>query len=217
LTSGLAGFFISTALIVVFGEIIPQALCSRHALAIGSRMVPHVRVLLALFYAFAKPIAFVLDCTVGEDMGTIFSKRELEKILVIHVKRQMLHPSEGHIVRGAMKNKTKQVGRIMKSVEQIYTLPARIRLDSDKIKEIYKHGFSRIPVWDKGINDIIGIVFVKDFVYINQKEEIPLYDFVQVFGHGIHRVWVDSPLGEVLQVFKKGKLHMALVSIIEDQ
>lgn len=43
LLSGLAGFLVATAAIVLLGEILPQALCSRSALKMGARAVPLVR------------------------------------------------------------------------------------------------------------------------------------------------------------------------------
>jgi metal transporter CNNM len=39
LTDGLMGFFLSTALIVIFGEIVPQAVCSRYGLQIGAKII----------------------------------------------------------------------------------------------------------------------------------------------------------------------------------
>jgi len=36
-------------------------------------------------------------------------------------------------------------------------------------------------------------------------------NFVHIFGRGVHRVWPDSNLGDVLQAFKKGRMHLALV------
>ncbi|KAJ0404751.1 hypothetical protein P43SY_005575 [Pythium insidiosum] len=123
LTSGLVGFLTSTVLIVLFGEIIPQAVFSRHALAVGAQLVSLVKVLLAVFYVAAKPISVALDAALGADVGTIFSKRELQKLLEIHVKQQMLHPHEGHIVRGAMGFRQKPVGEVMVPARRIFALP----------------------------------------------------------------------------------------------
>jgi len=46
LTSGLVGFLVSTFVIVIFGEICPQSLCSRYPLEIGSASIPVVKVFL---------------------------------------------------------------------------------------------------------------------------------------------------------------------------
>ena len=67
MTSGLMGFLTSTIVIVIFGEIIPQASCSRYALRIGSMAVPMVRVIMVLLYPFAKPIASALDWLLDEE------------------------------------------------------------------------------------------------------------------------------------------------------
>ena len=58
---GAVGFISSTFLIVIFGEIIPQAACSRYALQIGSKTVPLVKVIMFLVYPIAAPLAFALD------------------------------------------------------------------------------------------------------------------------------------------------------------
>merc|ERR1719203_785331 len=76
ISSGLTGFLLSTTLIVIFGEILPQACCSRYALQVGARTVPLVKCLLGLFYVFTKPISIVLDCMLGDEIGMVLSRTE---------------------------------------------------------------------------------------------------------------------------------------------
>ncbi|TMW60487.1 hypothetical protein Poli38472_000529 [Pythium oligandrum] len=212
LTSGLVGFILSTVTIVVCGEIIPQAVFARHALSVGARLIPLVNVILMLFYAFARPVAIVLDYFLGADVGTIFSKRELQKLLEIHVRQQMLKPHEGHIVRGAMNYHQKRVSDIMVPVHKLFSLPiSSFYVFWPTIKRIYQSGFSRVPVWDKDPNDITGVFFVKDLVLIDPTEGVPLEDFARVFARAAHRVWSEAKLGEVLKAFKAGNIHMVLV------
>tara|TARA_B110000305_G_C19310498_1_gene573731 strand:- start:403 stop:984 length:582 start_codon:yes stop_codon:yes gene_type:complete len=79
LTSGTTGFLMSTGVIVVFGEIIPQAACSRYALAVGAKAVPIVRVIRALFFVLAKPLALGLDYFLGKEIGTYYDKEEVSE------------------------------------------------------------------------------------------------------------------------------------------
>lgn len=65
LTNGLVGFILSTSIITVFGEIVPQAICSRYGLVIGYYLCPMVLVTEILLYVVAKPIAMMLDCALG--------------------------------------------------------------------------------------------------------------------------------------------------------
>ena len=88
--------------IVIVGEIIPQASCSRYALRVGAFFAPSVKVLLVVLYPFAKPIAWVLDRVLGEEVGTLYSKRELESLLSQHVALNLLHPREAAIMAGAI-------------------------------------------------------------------------------------------------------------------
>ena len=54
LTSGLVGTLVTTALILIFGEILPQSVCSRHALAIGACTLPIVQVFIVLCYPVVR-------------------------------------------------------------------------------------------------------------------------------------------------------------------
>ena len=71
ITSGLVGFALSTIFIVIFGEIIPQATFSRHALFVGANTVGLVKVFIVMMYIVAKPLAMILDHFLGEELGTV--------------------------------------------------------------------------------------------------------------------------------------------------
>lgn len=62
LTSGIIGFLVSTVAIVLFGEIFPQALCSRHPLHIGAKAVPLVS---TCCWFFIDPLSYVYKATLG--------------------------------------------------------------------------------------------------------------------------------------------------------
>jgi metal transporter CNNM len=64
---GLAGFFISTIINVLSGEIIPQAVCSRYALQIGAATVYMIYVFTATTIIITYPISKVLDKVLGEE------------------------------------------------------------------------------------------------------------------------------------------------------
>lgn len=69
MTSGLVGFFSSTILIVIFGEIIPQASCSRHALLIGYYTIYITKFFMLVLFFAAYPLGLLLDYALGDDLG----------------------------------------------------------------------------------------------------------------------------------------------------
>jgi len=208
---GIAGFLVSTAVIVVFGEIIPQAACSRYALQIGSRAVPVVKGIMFLLLPLAVPLGWALDKLLGQELGTTYSNAELTKLLEIHVKEGRFGPETGTAMTGALRYHDVAVKEVMTPLEQTYMLSADTRLGFDTIAEIFRTGFSRIPVYEVSKDNIIGLLFTKDLIFIDPEDETPVRSFVGIFGRGLHVVWPDDRLGDVLRDLKKGHSHMALV------
>ena len=83
--AGIGGFVFSTVGITFFGEIIPQAYFSRHAMRVGARLAPLIRFYQILFYIVAKPCAIVLDGWIGKEGPTFFRERDIEIILEKHI------------------------------------------------------------------------------------------------------------------------------------
>ncbi|CAM9429313.1 unnamed protein product [Pylaiella littoralis] len=211
LTSGLVGFALATVIITIFGEIIPQAVCSRHALRIGSKVVPLVKGIIFLLYPVTKPLSLMLDKMLGDEIGTIHSRKELSELLKIHVQHGAIDVETGREVAGAMNYKEHTVREVMTPVKDCFMLSVSEKLNFKTLSVIFKSGFSRIPVFAKDHNDVIGLLFTKDLIFIDPDDETPLKNFVQIFGRAVTVVWPDYTLGDVLNVFKQGKSHLGLV------
>ncbi|KAG5182278.1 hypothetical protein JKP88DRAFT_269955 [Tribonema minus] len=211
LAGGLLGFACSTILITIFGEIVPQAVCSRHALQIGAAVGPVMYVMMVLFYPICKPLAFILDKCLGEEVGTIHTRTELRELLNIHVKHGAIDVETGREMAGALKYKDLLVRAVMTPKEKVFMLSADARLDYRTVRAIFGTGFSRIPVHGASTDDIVGLLFTKDLIFIDPVDATPVKNFIQVFGRAVHAVWPDQPLGDVLKVFKGQRAHMAIV------
>jgi len=211
LFGGIIALVGSTIMIVIMGEIVPQALCSRYALQIGSAVVPLIRVIVFMIYPFAYPMAFVLNMFLGEELVTTYSSGEMRKLLQIHVQEGRFDQETGQAMTGALKYKDISVKSVMTPREKAFMLDVDERLNFATIAKIFKTGYSRIPVYEVSMNNIIGLLFVKDLIFIDPEDETSVRSFVQIFGRGVHVVWPDDKLGDVLRELKKGKSHMALV------
>jgi CBS domain containing-hemolysin-like protein len=118
MTSGLMGFLISTLVIVIFGEITPQAICARYALAIGANAIPVVMVFQLLLSPITIPIAKMLDCMLGEEIGSIHSTAELVNLLRIHVDHDAVDEEQGDIMIGAVTYKDKKIHEVMTPLDR---------------------------------------------------------------------------------------------------
>ena len=99
--AGVYGFVFSTVGITFFGEIIPQAYFSRHAMKVGAMLSPVMRVYQVLLYPVAKPCALILDGWIGSEGPTFYRERDIEIILEKHIHEQSseISANEG---RGAL-------------------------------------------------------------------------------------------------------------------
>ena len=77
-----AGFFISTAVIVVFGEIVPQAICTRHGLKAGAYLSWLLWITMGLTFIIAFPIAAILDKILGDEGDAALNKGKMKKVFL---------------------------------------------------------------------------------------------------------------------------------------
>ena len=216
LFGGVVGAVVSTIVILIFGEIAPQAVCSRYALFIGSHAVPIVKVIICIFYPVAKPLAMTLDYALGDELAMTYSSKELIKLLQIHVDQNMLDHDTANTMTGALNYKNLPVRDVMTPLNNVYMLKMDDKLNFETIAKIFKAGYSRIPVYEVSPNNVVGLLFVKDLIFIDPEDETAVADFIEIFGRGVHVVWPDDKLGDVLVELKRGRSHMALVRDVQD-
>jgi len=214
---GIVGFILSTFLIVIFGEIIPQALCSRYALRIGSATIPLVKAIRLCFLIIAWPLAKGLDLMLGRELATTYSNAEMIELLNVHVKENVIDQEEANAMAGALTYKHICVKEAMTAMEQTYMLGVDEKLSFDLIGKIFKTGYSRIPIFEISRNNIIGLLFVKDLIFLDPEDNVPIRSFIQIFGRNVHLVWPDDTLGDVLTELKKGKSHIAVVRDVNNK
>lgn len=82
---GIAAFLFSTVFITAFGEIMPQAYFSRHALRTAAFLSPVLQFYQIILFPFAKPIALVLDRWLGKEGVQFYKERELMEMIDIHI------------------------------------------------------------------------------------------------------------------------------------
>ncbi len=209
LSTGVIAVVVSTGLIVIFGEILPQATISRYALIVGAKTVWIVHIFRVLLFPICFPIAKFLDWILGEEMPTIWSRRELEEIIKTHEGsgHSNLDADEERIILGAMNFSGKFVEEIMTPKSVIFMLEVGDVLDKSLLNKIKNTGFTRIPVFKKHDDDIVGVLYVKDLIGINPGIKAG----VICRKKNILRVSTKDNLDNLLNTFIRRKVHIAFV------
>jgi CBS domain containing-hemolysin-like protein len=188
LNGWLAGL-ISTLLIVIFGEIMPQALFSKNALGWTNAFAPLLRVMIAVTYIVSKPLQVLLDKLFPRQRARLQSRQELGLLVNEHLVSEAseLDDNEIEIMRGALGLSEKRVRDIMTDIRHTYWLTPDTMLDEAKIDEIKEKAFSRIPIFNKSLTKCYGILLMKNLIDVDfddkelRVDDMPLYP-VQLVG-----------------------------------
>ncbi|KAG6575016.1 DUF21 domain-containing protein, partial [Cucurbita argyrosperma subsp. sororia] len=202
---------LSVTFVLAFGEVIPQAICTRYGLAVGANFVCLVRVLMVICYPIAYPIGKVLDCLLGHNEA-LFRRAQLKALVSIHSleagKGGELTHDETTIISGALDLTEKTAEEAMTPIESTFSLDVNSKLDWEAMGKILARGHSRVPVYAGNPKNIIGLLLVKSLLTVRPETETPVS---AVSIRRIPRVPSDMPLYDILNEFQKGSSHMAAV------
>lgn len=212
LFSAWGAILISVTLILLFGEIIPQSVCSRHGLAIGASLAPVVRILICICFPIAYPISKLLDCVLGKGHAALFRRAELKTLVNLHGneagKGGELTHDETTIIAGALELTEKNAKDAMTPLSQTFAVDINAKIGRELMGMIMDKGHSRVPVYHNQPTNIVGLILVKDLLAINLADEVPVRS---VTIRKVPRVKEDMPLYDILNEFQKGYSHMAVV------
>ncbi|CAL8100822.1 unnamed protein product [Orchesella dallaii] len=126
--------------IVIFGEIIPQAVCSRYGLAVGAETILITKFFMFVTFPLAYPIGKLLDSILGEEIGAVYTRDRLKELLKVTRDQHGLEREEMGIISGALEMKSKTVKDIMTPLDDIFMLPVEACFDFDVLTEIESRG-----------------------------------------------------------------------------
>ena len=207
----------STALIVIFGEIVPQAICSRHGVAAGAYLSWLLWIFLAITFIIAYPIAAILDKVLGEEVGTVMTKTKMKKFFAIQQDMKMIEDQEGRILRATLDLSTRPISEVMIKIEDSYMLDINTTINREITQEIYTKGFSRIPVYDGDRSNICGVLMAKDLILFNpDRDQMTIKQLSSVLREIVYIDHTTHCL-RVLSYFKEGGSHIAIVTKVESE
>lgn len=196
-----------TFLILLFGEILPKIYASRNRLSFAMFMAYPINVLNTLFSPLSNPMRAVtlyMERRFGKQKSNL-SVDQLSQALEL-TDEQETTLEEQKILQGIVTFGNTDTKQVMKPRMDIFALNE----DStyrDIIPEIIKNGFSRIPVFKDSMDNITGILYVKDLM--------PFIDRKNLDWKSLKRdpyfVPENKKLDDLLNEFKDMKMHLAIV------
>mmetsp|Transcript_37256 Transcript_37256/g.61272 ORF Transcript_37256/g.61272 Transcript_37256/m.61272 type:complete len:548 (-) Transcript_37256:118-1761(-) len=210
---------ISVTFVLIFGEILPQAMFSADPLKSGYKLYPIVFTLKWLLFPLCKPLAWLLDCFFAgeaQQKGIVFTHKEINMIMT-EISR---HPDEKTVVEGALKIADYTVMESVIPWKDVLVLDAHTKLDTHGLRQIYKTGFSRIPIYEHHKDNIIGILLVKTLIICDPDPNLTVKEYLTVNFKKIPTpalVLPTTPLYDCLNLFQERRTHFAMVCEHKDE
>lgn len=196
-----------TFLILMFGEILPKVYANRNRFTFAFLMAYPLKVLDFLFSPLSLPMRSV----------TIFMYQKLGKqksnLSVDHLSQALELTSEGDttveeqkILEGIVSFGNTDTKQVMRPRIDIFALNGDMKYP-EVLMEIKKNGYSRIPVFSENMDNVLGVLYVKDLLpYIDRKTLNWLSLIRQPYF-----VPENKKLDDLLLEFKSKKNHLAIV------
>ncbi|XP_075149820.1 metal transporter uex [Haematobia irritans] len=218
LTSGLIAVVFSTLAIVIFGEITPQAICSRHGLAVGAKTILITKFIMLVTFPLSYPTSKILDVLLGEEIGNVYNRERLKELVKVTTGINDLDKNEVNIISGALELRKKTVADVMTHIDDAFMLPLDATLDFETVSEIMKSGFSRIPVFEGDRRNIITLLYIKDLAFVDPDDNTPLKTLCEFYQNPVHFVFEDYTLDVMFNQFKDGTIgHLAFVHRVNNE
>lgn len=216
LPSGIYAVIASTLAIVIFGEIIPQAICSRHGLVVGAWTVPFTILFMIITFPLSFPLSLVLNLVLGKEIGSVYNRDQLLKLLHVTKEHHDLENDEVDVISGVLGYKKKLARDVMTKYEDVFCISIDSVLDFKTMREIYETGFSRIPVYEDTKENIVHLLYVRDLAFVDPDDKTTLASHVQFYKHDVLYFFDDTPLDEILKGFLDGKCHLGVIQTVRE-
>ena len=202
---------VMTLLILIFGEVLPKTIAINKADKFALLFAPFIKFLVTILSPFTYLINFftriilkLFKFEISTDIGT--SEDELRGTIDLHAKSEGT-TQEKDMLQGILDLDELQVKEIMthrKNIEVIYVNESI----NKNIKKILNSQFTRLPLYDKNSDKILGIINVKDVLKnINKKKKLDL----KLIAKNAWFIPETTSVLDQLQEFKKKQRHLAFV------
>ncbi len=196
-----------TFLILLFGEILPKVYASRNNVKFSNMMAHPMNILDTLFSPLSTPMRAV-TLYIHERLGkqrSYISIDQLSQALEL-TREEDTTKEEQKILQGIVSFGNTETKQVMKPRMDIFALNQNQNF-AEIVPEIIENGYSRIPVYKESIDQVTGILYVKDLLpYLDQKK----FDWIELLREP-YFIPENKKLDDLLNEFKTKKIHLAIV------
>lgn len=197
---------VMTLLVLTFCEVLPKSYAKSHADQLALAFSAGLSALIVIMTPFVKIFDLMSRIFKTKDDAPSVTEDELKYIIDEIEEEGVLEEQESDLVISALQFDETTVNEIL--IPRVKTVGIPVDADLEEIKKLFLTShFSRFPVYDKTLDNIVGIITNKEFFRLVHGMYQSLEDIMQ----DVIYIPATKRISEILQEMKKSKTHMAVV------
>lgn len=210
------GWVLSVTLSIVTllaAEITPKVVAKRHAETLVPWILPGLQVMETLLGPVVRALLRVIGLIakpfggMEADIGPLVTEEELHRIVKEGEEGGVLEKEEREMIHSIMEFGDTLVREVMVPRTDMACISLSATVD-EVLDSLIQGGYSRMPVYKDHFDNIVGILYSKDFLSVmKDRDLIILPDVIRP----AYFVPETKKVAELLREFKRGRMHMAIV------
>ena len=197
---------------LVFGVLVPKRIAAKKSDRLARWAAGPLTVIGVIFYPFVKLLTFSVNCVLrlcginpNEEDDDV-TEEEIRLMVDEGQEQGVIGDDEGEIIHNVLEFSDTTAGEVMVHRTEIVALP--ISASYEEVINLGAHErYSRIPVYENRIDNIIGIIHIKSLVGLTSGSDFDLRRMLMP----AHFVAESQTINDVFDQLKKNKCHMAVV------
>lgn len=209
-----SGLVIITVLHVLFGELFPKALAIQRPEAVSMALVLPLRA----FYVATLPLTWFLSKASNMLLGAVgidnvhgneaHTSDELRLLIDQSKESGEIQDSEHELIENVFQFNDRMVKQIMVPRTKLSAISVHAT-DDEILETVFSEGYSRLPVFEGNIDNIVGVLYVKDLLpLVRQQQPIELARIMRP----AYFVPETKKINRLLRQFQRKHQMMAVVS-----
>jgi CBS domain containing-hemolysin-like protein len=207
---------VMTILTVIFGELAPKTFAVTHAekisLAMAKPIELYIKIISPIVWVFNKLSNSIIKLFGGEVKPTpqLFTEEEMKSMIDICEEEGTLEKEETEMLHNVFAFGDKKVTEAMVPRTELVAISENA-LVSDVLALVSEEGYSRYPVMKETIDNITGVLYVKDIVRKMAKEEVPANTPIKHFVRDAFYIPESKMVTGLLDDMQKNKFQIAII------
>ncbi len=197
---------------LVFGELVPKRLAMKNAEKIAFGTVKIVRAISIITAPFVKLLTASTNGIsklfgIGETDEDTVTEEEIRMMVDVGEEKGSIEEEEKELINNVFEFNDKVVSEIMIHRKDIYAIDIESDIN-DILKELDEYKYSRIPVYEDNIDNIVGLLFIKDLIAnVNKKEKVKISNLMRE----AYFVSEGKQINELFRDLQRNKHQIAIV------